>query len=78
MIKRQGTYYLIGSEQIDGRYSCMVATSKNFNGPYSARYEAVPHGGHPAFFRDELGEWWMTFFGSAPERCRFVSRSMAA
>lgn len=66
MIKRQGTYYLIGSEQIDGRYSCMVATSKNFNGPYSARYEAVPHGGHPAFFRDELGEWWMTFFGSDP------------
>jgi hypothetical protein len=64
MFKRNGLYYLIGSEIIDGRYSCMVATSKSIYGPYSARYEAIPHGGHPNFFQDELGHWWSTIFGS--------------
>ena len=64
MFKRNGLYYLIGSENIDGRYSCMVATSQSIYGPYSARYEAIPHGGHPNFFQDELGHWWTTIFGS--------------
>jgi hypothetical protein len=48
----------------DGRYSTMVATSKNIYGPYSPRYEAVPHGGHTVFFQDEQGRWWSTIFGS--------------
>ncbi|MEQ1823805.1 MAG: family 43 glycosylhydrolase [Fimbriimonadaceae bacterium] len=64
LLKRDGVYYLIGSDMIDGRYSCMVATSKSIYGPYSARYEAIPHGGHSMFFKDEIGEYWSTYFGS--------------
>lgn len=64
MLKRNGLYYLICSEMIDGRYSALVATSKNIYGPYSPRYEAIPHGGHPSFFQDERGGWWSTYFGS--------------
>ena len=64
LFKRNGIYYLVGSENIDGRYSCMVATSKSIYGPYSARYEAIPHAGHPAIFQDELGQWWSTIFGT--------------
>ncbi len=64
LFKRNGLYYLVCSEIIDGRYSALVATSKTIYGPYSPRYEAVPHGGHPSFFQDERGDWWMTYFGS--------------
>ena len=64
LFKRDGLYYLLGSENIDGRYSCMVATSKSIYGPYSARYEAIPHAGHPMVFQDEIGKWWVTYFGS--------------
>jgi len=63
LFKRGGLYYLCCSDQIDGRYSCMIATSKNLLGPYSARYEAIRHGGHNAFFADPAGQWWSTFFG---------------
>ena len=55
LFKAGGRYYLCCAEQIDGRYSCMVATSTNLCGPYSARYEAIPHGGHNTFFRDASG-----------------------
>lgn len=64
LFKREGTYYLCGSEQFDGRYSCAIATAKNIYGPYGERYEAIPHGGHNVFFKDDLGQWWSTFFGS--------------
>jgi hypothetical protein len=64
LFKRNGTYYLTCAEMYDGRYSTMVATSKNIYGPYSPRYEAVPHGGHTVFFQDEQGRWWSTIFGS--------------
>lgn len=64
IIKREGTYYVACSESIDGRYSCMIASSKSIYGPYSARYEAIPHGGHNVFFQDEHGVWWSTIFGS--------------
>lgn len=63
LFKRGGLYYLCCSDQIDGRYSCMVATSRNLLGPYSARYEAIRHGGHNVFFADPDGQWWSTFFG---------------
>lgn len=63
LFKRQGRYYLIASEGMDGRYSCMVTTSTNLYGPYSARYEAIPHGGHSTFFQDDKGDWWSTYFG---------------
>jgi hypothetical protein len=63
LFKRQGRYYLCCAEQIDGRYSCMVATSTSLLGPYSARYEAIRHGGHNVFFVDASGQWWSTFFG---------------
>lgn len=64
LMKRAGTYYLTCSEMIDGRYSCMVATSKSIYGPYSARSEVIPHGGHNMFFSDETGKLWSTIFGS--------------
>lgn len=64
LLKNNGRYYFCCSEVIDGRYSCMVSTSTNIYGPYSPRYEAIPHGGHNAFFKDNSGQWWSTFFGS--------------
>ena len=63
LFKRNGRYYLCCSEQIDGRYSCLVATSTSLLGPYSERYEAIRHGGHIAFFTDTKGQQWSTFFG---------------
>jgi len=63
MFKRTGRYYLACSEIFDGRYSCAVATSTNIYGPYSARYEAIPYGGHNTFFQDAKANWWATYFG---------------
>lgn len=63
LFKREGRYYLCCSDQMDGRYSCLVATSTNLLGPYSERYEAIQHGGHNAFFTDPQGQMWSTFFG---------------
>lgn len=67
LFKHQGRYYLACAEQIEGRYSCMIATSAQIYGPYGPRYEALPHAGHNMLFRDERGEWWSTFFGSDPK-----------
>jgi xylan 1,4-beta-xylosidase len=64
IFKVNGVYYLSCAEQWDGRYSCCVATAKGIYGPYSPRYEAIPHGGHNVFFKDERGDWWSTYFGS--------------
>jgi beta-xylosidase len=63
LAKARGRYYLICSDQFEGRYSCAVATSRSLYGPYSPRYEAIPHGGHSALFRDTKGKWWSTYFG---------------
>ena len=63
LFKANGRYYLTCAEQFEGRYSCMVATSTNLLGPYSARAEAIPYGGHNTFFQDEKGQWWSTYFG---------------
>ena len=51
-----GTWYLT--------YSCYIATATSLFGPYGERYEAIPHGGHTMFFKDEKGQWWSTYFGS--------------
>ncbi len=64
LFKANGLYHLCCAEQYEGRYSCAVASSKSLLGPYGARYEAIPHGGHNMFFRDEAGRWWSTYFGS--------------
>lgn len=64
IFKEQGRYHLCCAEQYEGRYSCMVSTSTNLFGPYGERYEAIPHGGHNTFFKDDRGQWWSTFFGS--------------
>lgn len=64
LFKANGRYYLDCSESFDGRYSCMIATSSDLFGPYSERYEAIPHGGHNMFFKDDKGQWWSTYFGS--------------
>ncbi|MCY2995898.1 MAG: family 43 glycosylhydrolase [Planctomycetota bacterium] len=63
LFKANGRYFFCCSEMFDGRYSCAVSTSTNIDGPYSARYEAVPHGGHSTFFQDGDGKWWSTYFG---------------
>jgi len=63
LFKANGRYYLSGSEEYEGRYSCMMATSTNLYGPYGSRYEAVPHGGHNMFFKDDRGNWWSSYFG---------------
>ena len=62
LFKIGDTYFLSAADNCDGRYSCMIATSKNIHGPYSPRYEAIPHGGHNTFFRDRRGNWWSTIF----------------
>jgi len=64
VFKANGRYYLDCSDECDGRYSCFIATATNIYGPYGERYDAIPHGGHNMFFRDEKGHWWSTFFGS--------------
>ena len=66
MFKANGRYYLSCADEFDRRYSCMVASSTNLYGPYSERYEALPHAGHNVFFKDPAGQWWSTFFGSDP------------
>jgi xylan 1,4-beta-xylosidase len=63
LFKANGRYYLCCAEQFDGRYSCMVSTSKSIYGPYGPRYEAIPHGGHNTFFQDGHKKWWSTYFG---------------
>ena len=79
LFKANGRYYLSCAENFDGRYSCMVATSKNLYGPYSARYEAIPHGGHNTFFQDTQGRWWSTFFGPPwPERPAILPIALGA
>jgi xylan 1,4-beta-xylosidase len=64
IFKADGRYHLCCAEQYEGRYSCMSASATNLLGPYSARYEALPHAGHNVFFQDGRGEWWSTYFGS--------------
>ena len=64
LFKREGRYYFACSDSFEGRYSCAIATSTNLFGPYSARYEAIPHAGHNMFFKDESGQWWSSYFGS--------------
>ncbi len=69
LLKSGGRYYLCCSENFNGRYSCAVASAANIYGPYGARYEAIPHGGHNTFFQDDRGQWWSTYFGPPwPER----------
>jgi beta-xylosidase len=63
LFKVNRRYFLTCSDQCDGRYSCYVATSTNLYGPYSERYEAIPHAGHNTFFRDGQGQRWSTYFG---------------
>ncbi len=64
LFKRNGRYHLSCGENFEGRYSCAMTSSANLFGPYGPRYEAIPHGGHNAFFKDERGQWWSTYFGS--------------
>lgn len=62
LLKIGDTYVLTASDHWDGKYTCWVATSKSLYGPYSARYPAIPHGGHNMFFKDKAGQWWSTIF----------------
>ena len=64
LFKHDVRYYLSCAENFDGRYSCTVASATNLFGPYGPRYEALPHGGHNTFFKDNSGRWWSTYFGS--------------
>jgi hypothetical protein len=63
LLKLGDTYVLSGSDHYDGgKYTCWIATSKSLYGPYSARYPALPFGGHNMFFKDKDGKWWSTIF----------------
>lgn len=64
LFKANNRYYLACADQYEGRYSCMISISDKLFGPYSPRYEAIPHGGHNMFFRDDNGQWWSSYFGS--------------
>lgn len=64
LFKANGRYYFSCAEEWEGRYSCSTAIAKNIYGPYSERYESIPHAGHNVFFQDELSKWWSTFFGA--------------
>ncbi len=63
LFKAGGRYLFCCSDMFEGRYSCAVSTSTNLFGPYGERYEAIPHGGHSAFFKDGQGQWFSTYFG---------------
>lgn len=62
LFKINHTYILSAADEFDGKYTCWIATSKNIYGPYSARYPAIPYGGHNMFFKDIEGQWWSTIF----------------
>ena len=64
LFKVNDTYFLSCAEVHNGRYSCMISTSKNLYGPYDKRVEAIPYAGHNMFFKDKNGQWWSTYFGS--------------
>jgi|WetSurMetagenome_2_1015567.scaffolds.fasta_scaffold228412_1 xylan 1,4-beta-xylosidase len=64
IFKSGSHYYFCCAENFEGRYSCAVSSATNLFGPYGERYEAIPHGGHNMFFKDERGQWWSTYFGS--------------
>jgi xylan 1,4-beta-xylosidase len=64
LFKAGERYILTCSDNCNGSYSCYATTSTSVYGPYGPRYEAIPHGGHNMFFKDEKGQWWSTYFGS--------------
>ena len=64
LFKANGHYYFSCAEIWDGRYSCCTSMSERILGPYTPRYESIPHDGHNVFFQDELGAWWSTYFGN--------------
>lgn len=62
LFKIKGTYMLMASDHYEGKYTAWIATSKSLDGPYSARYPAIPNGGHNMVFQDTKGQWWSTLF----------------
>jgi xylan 1,4-beta-xylosidase len=73
LLKRNGKYYMVCAEFVNGDYHCFVSSADHIRGPYSNRYLLIPHGGHNTFFKDAMGNWWATFFGNdknAPFRDR--------
>ena len=64
LFKANGTYYLGAADFPSGRYSTMLAMSKNIYGPYHGRHEAVPTAGGTGIFKDKQGRWWTTYFGN--------------
>jgi len=64
LTKKDGRYYLICADFIDGQYHAMAASAEHVYGPYGPRYLAIPHGGHNMLFSDKEGNWWSTFFGN--------------
>jgi beta-xylosidase len=72
MLKRNGKYFLFGSERFDRMNSdsidTFVAVSDQLYGPYSRRYLAVPHGGLTTLFAGPGGAVYAAFSG-----CGFYS-----
>jgi xylan 1,4-beta-xylosidase len=73
------TYMLSAADHYDGKYTAWLATSKNIYGPYSARYPAIPNGGHNMYFKDTEGQWWATIFnGPVTEKPAIVPLNIEA
>jgi xylan 1,4-beta-xylosidase len=52
------------SQTVDSRYDCILSSSKNLAGSYSAPYLSIPHGGGSTIFEDFEGKIWGTIFGN--------------
>ena len=64
LFKAHGKYYLGAADTYQGRYSSVVAIADTIYGPYHGRHEAIPCGGHNAYFQDKQGHWWGMLFGN--------------
>ena len=64
LFKANGRYYLGCCDFVEGRYSFRFATSNQLRGPYRDRHEGPAGGGGGNVFRDQTGQWWLTYFGN--------------
>jgi beta-xylosidase len=63
LFKKDGVYYLGSTDKFEGRYTMMLATSKNIYGPYSDRRDTIASNGGTGFFKGKDGYWYTTMFG---------------
>jgi beta-xylosidase len=64
LFKANGKYYLGAADTYLGRYSSICGIADKIEGPYRLVHEAVPCGAGGNYFKDNLGNWWCTYFGN--------------